>query len=71
METGKARTPQPEPVRLDPDEALRVAVKAAVDAGDFDRAKALLAVLEGTRPEAPNAGANVIALAARRAREGR
>lgn len=35
-----------EPERIDPDDALRAAIKAAVDAGDFARVKALVAVLE-------------------------
>jgi hypothetical protein len=36
--------PEPSP---DPDEALRTAIKAAVDAGDFARVEALVAVLKG------------------------
>ena len=32
---------------LDADEALRVAIKAAVDAGQIERAQALLALLAG------------------------
>ncbi len=36
--------PQPEP-KPDPDAALKLAIKAAVDAGNWPRAEALMAVL--------------------------
>ena len=39
--------------RTSPDEALRMAIKAALDAGDFDRVKALVAVLESSPRPAP------------------
>ena len=52
------------PVALsDPDEALRVAIKAAVDAGKFDRARALVALLE----DSPKPAA-VVDIATRRAK---
>jgi hypothetical protein len=38
---------------LDPDDALRVAIKAAVDAGDLARAAALLQVLADEPKPAP------------------
>ena len=38
----------PIPVLADPDDALRAAIKAAVDAGDLGRATALLEVLKAT-----------------------
>ena len=44
------RPPKPEP--SDPDEALRVAIRSALDAGDFDRVKALVAVLEASPKKA-------------------
>jgi hypothetical protein len=47
----------------DPDEALRTAIKAAVDAGDFDRARALVAILEAAPKPAP-----VVDLATRRSK---
>ena len=37
----------------DPDEALRTAIEAALVARDFERVKALVAVLEATKPGAP------------------
>lgn len=49
-----ASTPPPVPEVLDPDAALRGAIKAAVDAGDLARAAALLAILRGA-PRAPEA----------------
>ncbi len=45
-------TPEPLPPN-DPDEALKLAVKAAVDAGDTARAMALLEVLKATPKPAP------------------
>ena len=51
----------PEPQRIDPDEALRVAIKAAVDVGDVARARALLDILEAKPKPAP-----VVRLEARR-----
>ena len=51
----------------DPDEHLRAAIKAAVDAGDLDRAGKLLEVLRGPSPAAAIAPlAPVVDLAARR-----
>ncbi len=47
---------------VDPDEALREAVKAALDAGDLARVRALLDVLDGT----PSAPRGVVRLADRR-----
>jgi hypothetical protein len=38
---------------VDPDEALREAIKAAVDAKQYDRARGLLDVLKGTPSVAP------------------
>ena len=45
----------------DPDAALRTAIKVALDAGDFDRVRKLVAVLESAPPAAP-----VVRLADRR-----
>lgn len=45
----------------DPDVALRAAIVAALDAGDFDRVRALVAVLESSPRPAP-----VLTLASRR-----
>jgi hypothetical protein len=45
----------------DPDEALKLAIKTAVDAGDFDRVRALVAVL-GSAPKK----ASVVDIASRR-----
>ncbi|MBX3198264.1 MAG: hypothetical protein KF894_08975 [Labilithrix sp.] len=39
-----------EPVRVDPDAALRVAIRAALDAGDDARAEELFAVLRRRKP---------------------
>jgi hypothetical protein len=44
---------RPESQPADPDAALRAAIKAALDAGDFDRVKALVAVLEASPKAAP------------------
>lgn len=52
-----------ESVTVDPDAALRAAIKAAVDAGDVERAQALLAVLQ---PKSRASAPNVVALDARR-----
>jgi hypothetical protein len=41
------------PPPLDPDEALKIAIVAAVHAGDTARARALLDVLDGTPSVAP------------------
>jgi hypothetical protein len=43
----------PETQSVDPDEALKIAIKAAVDAGDVARAMALLEVLKGAPKAAP------------------
>lgn len=51
----------PETPSADPDAALRAAIKAAVDGGDFDRVKALVAVLESSPRPAP-----VVDIASRR-----
>lgn len=45
--------PKREGAAIDPDDALRVAIKAAVDAGDFTRAEALLGVLKAAPRPAP------------------
>jgi hypothetical protein len=47
---------------LDPDEALRMAVKAALDAGDLARVRALVDILEGS----PAPAAAVVSLTDRR-----
>ena len=46
--TFEADTLRPKPERSDPDEALRTAIAAAVDARDFDRVRALVVVLESS-----------------------
>jgi hypothetical protein len=51
----------PERLRQDPDDALRKAIVAAVEAGQLDRAAKLLAVLQATAP-----AASVVDLASRR-----
>ncbi len=48
--------------RNDPDDALRVAIVAALDAGDYDRVRALVVVLENSPRPAP-----VLTLATRKA----
>ena len=52
---------RPKPELADPDEALRVVIRAALDAGDLDRVKALVAVLEGSPKRA-----SVVDIASRR-----
>lgn len=47
--------------RNDPDDALRLAIRAALDAGDYDRVKALVGVLESSPRPAP-----VLTLASKR-----
>ena len=49
---AETRPLEPEP-RSAADEALRVAIVAALDAGDFARVKALVAVLEASPKPAP------------------
>ena len=49
--------------KLDPDEALRTAIKAALDAGDVERARSLLDMLA---PLIPRSGGAVVSLATRR-----
>ena len=51
--TQEAETRRAEPERSDPDEALRWAIKAALDVGDYGRVRALLAVLESSPRPAP------------------
>lgn len=60
---------------LDSDEALRAAIKAAIDAGDFGRAERLLAVLKASAPtvqaepppgQADTSGGNVVPIAGRK-----
>jgi hypothetical protein len=42
--TPRDETALAEPEQLDPDAALKVAIKAAVDAGQWQRAEALMAI---------------------------
>jgi hypothetical protein len=51
---------------LDPDEALKLAIKAALDAGDLARVSALVEVLKAT--SMPTPASNVIDLDAERQR---
>jgi hypothetical protein len=60
--TLEAETQRPKPERSDPDGALRAAIAAAVDARDFDRVRALVAVLESSPKPAA-----VLSLASRKA----
>lgn len=43
--------PVPEPKPADADEALKVAIKAAIDAGDVARAQALMTILVESPPD--------------------
>jgi hypothetical protein len=52
----------------DPDRALRIAIKDAVDRGNFDRAAKLLDVLRAAPAPAPQTSAPVVDLASRRTR---
>ena len=54
------------PDENDPDRALRLAIKDAVDRGNFDRAAKLLEVLRSASAPAPQTGAPVVDLASRR-----
>lgn len=58
--------PEPKPfdAASDPDDALRTAIKASLDAGDYDRVRALVVVLESAPKPAP-----ILTLADRRRRE--
>jgi hypothetical protein len=42
------------PVPTSPDDALRFAIKVALDAGDYDRASVLLEILKCSRPRKPS-----------------
>lgn len=66
--TDSTKKEPPEPLFADPDEALRMAIKAAVDAGNLERAKALLAVLEATPPPIAQATtrSNIVSLTTKR-----
>ena len=60
--TVSDETRRAEPERSAADEALRLAIKAALDGGDFNRVRALVTVLEATPKAAP-----VLTLASRKA----
>lgn len=47
---NSAEPPYPNPEQIDPDLALRLAIAAAVAAGDFERARKLLDVAEASQP---------------------
>lgn len=53
--TLEARTRPPKPQPVDADDALRAAIVAALNAGDLDRVKALVAVLETSPKKASSA----------------
>ena len=56
------------PEENDPDRALRLAIKDAVDRGNIDRAAKLLDVLRAAAAPAPQSSAPVVDLASRRTR---